>query len=160
MTLSIPRLPGSLAEFEAMPQMKLERPDDTCILLLCALNLYLADRDAGIAALNLLRGPRPMLPYDVQFLRDRLRGKAYLPLAYFAGASPCNGYTPAAPYTLEVLPDSHPAEPGYQKVFLTTAGADSPRPVTLRSKGNRWYLWEYSSILTGIHIPQAEDPWA
>ena len=26
------------------------------------------------AAMNLLRGPRPMTPYDVQFLRDLLPG--------------------------------------------------------------------------------------
>lgn len=30
--------------------------------------------------MNLLRGPRTMTPYDCQFLRDRLRGKPYLPL--------------------------------------------------------------------------------
>ena len=23
-----------------------------------------------------------------------------------------------------------------------------------------WFLWEYSSILSGIRIPAAEDPWA
>lgn len=35
--------------------------------------------------MNLLRGSRPMTPYDQQFLRDRLRGKSYLQLAYFEG---------------------------------------------------------------------------
>lgn len=45
-----------------------------------------------------------MTPYDSQFLRDRLRGKEYLPLAYFDGATPQNGYRPTAPYTLTVLP--------------------------------------------------------
>ena len=23
-----------------------------------------------------------------------------------------------------------------------------------------WFLWEYSSILSGIRIPAAQDPWA
>lgn len=46
-----------------------------------------------------------MTPYDAQFLRDRLRGKEYLPLAYFEGAAPENGYVPAPPYVLNVLAD-------------------------------------------------------
>ena len=83
MKLSVPRLPGSLAEFQSM--VDLTQPQHTCLLLFSALNLYLTNPDEGVEALNLLRGPRPMLPYDVQFLRDRLRGKTYLPLAYFAG---------------------------------------------------------------------------
>ena len=155
------QLPATLSAFQAMPQMDLTRPENTCALLLCALHLYVRNPADGIAALDLLRGPRPMSPYDQQFLRDRLRGKPYLPLAYFAGATPQNGYQPPAPYVLDVLPDSHPqTDPSYLKVFLATAGADSPRPVTLRRKGNTWCLWEYSSILSGIRIPVAEDPWA
>ena len=114
--------------------------------------------------MNLSRGPRPMTPYDAQFLRDRLRGKAYLPLAYFEGATPGNGYQPRVPYTLNVLSDPRPQdiELGYMRVFLKTAGADSPQPMKLRQKAStgEWFLWEYSSILSGIRIPAAEDPWA
>ena len=122
----------------------------------CALALFDKDRDAGTAAMNLLRGPRPMTPYDAQFLRDRLRGKAYLPLAYFEGATPENGYQPRAPYRLNVLADPRPQdiEPGYLRVFLKTAGADSPRPMKLRQKAStgEWFLWEYSSILSGKEL--------
>ena len=114
--------------------------------------------------MNLLRGPRPMTTYDAQFLRDRLRGKPYLPFAYFEGATPENGYQLRAPYRLNVLADPRPQdiEPGYLRVFLKTAGADSPRPMKLRQKAStgEWFLWEYSSILSGIRIPAAEDPWA
>ena len=87
--------------------------------------------------MNLLRGPKPLTPYDCQFLRDRLRGKSYLPLAYFEGATPENGYQPQVPYALNVLAD-------------------------LRQKAStgEWFLWEYSSILSGIRIPAAEDPWS
>lgn len=102
--------------------------------------------------------------YDAQFLRDRLRGKEYLPLAYFEGAAPENSYTPAQPYVLNVLPDPRPQdmEPGYLRLFLQTAGADSPRPIKLRQKPStgEWFLWEYSSPLSGIRIPAAQDPWA
>ena len=139
-------------------------PEMTCALFLAALQLYTRDANAGVEAMNVLRGPRPMTGYDTQFLRDRLRGKTYLPLAYFDGATPQNGYTPSRPYMLQVLPDLRPqdVEPGYLRVYLKTAGADSPRPMKLRQKAStgEWFLWEYSSILSGIRIPAAEDPWA
>ena len=39
---------------------------------------------------------------------------------------------------------------------------DSPRPMKLRQKAStgQWFLWEYSSIFSGIRIPAAQDPWA
>lgn len=161
MQVTLNTLPATLSEFEALPRGTTE---EVCAAFLCALNLYLKDKDAGVEAMNLLRDPRPMAPYDVQFLRDRLRGKEYLPLAYFQGATPDNSYTPTRPYTLNVLSDPRPqdVEEGYIRVFLKTAGADSPRPMKLRCKPStgQWFLWEYSSILSGIRIPAAQDPWA
>ena len=32
-----------------------------------------------------------------------------------------------------------------------------PRPIKLRQKGDFWYLWEYSGILSGIRIPSEVD---
>lgn len=161
MQVTLNTLPASLAEFEALPR---RTPEEVCAGFLCALHLYLKDKDAGVAAMDLLRGPRPMTPYDAQFLRDRLRGKEYLPLAYFNGATPQNGYEPTKPYILNVLPDTSPqdVEAGYLRVFLQTAGADAPRPIKLRQKPStgEWFLWEYSSPLSGIRIPAAQDPWA
>lgn len=161
MSVTLNQIPGTLQEFRMCPQMDLSRPENTCVMFLCALQLYIKDREAGVAAMNMLRGPRPMTPYDSQFLRDRLRDKAYLPMAYFEGAIPQNNYTPTQPYVLHVLPDPRPQdiEDGYIRVFLKTAGADSARPVKLRQKGGLWYLWEYSSILSGIRIPAEYDSW-
>ena len=160
-TVVLQQIPFSLAEWRALPQKDLTKPENTCAMFLCALQLYLSNTQEGTDAVNELRGPRPMNGCDEQFLRDRLRGKAYLPLAYFDGAAPENGYQPAKPYRLQVLPDptGQNAGEGYLKVFLKTAGADLPRPVTLRKKGGEWCLWEYSSILSGIRMPQSEDPW-
>lgn len=162
MKITIQSVPTTFEEFSALPQNDLSKPENTCALFLIALELYIKDKDAGIAAVNELRGPRALSNYDIQFLRDRLRDKTYLPLAYFEGASPENNYTPKEPLTLDVLPDSRPQdiEEGYIRMFLKTAGADSPRPIKLRQKDGLWYLWEYSSILSGIRIPQKEDPWA
>ena len=125
MQVKLNTLPATLAEFQALPR---STPEEVCAGFLCALNLYTKSPNDGVAAMDLLRGPRPMTPYDSQFLRDRLRGKEYLPLAYFDGATPQNGYRPTAPYTLTVLPDQRPqdVEEGYLRVFLQTAGAAAP----------------------------------
>ena len=162
MKMTVSSVPTTSEEFSALPQNDLSKPENTCVMFLLALALYLKDSDAGVAALNTLRGPRPLSNYDIQFLRDRLRGKSYLPLAYFDGATPANNYVPSSPLTLEVIADSRPqdVEEGYLRLFLKTAGADSLRPIKLRQKGDLWYLWEYSSILSGIRIPSAEDAWA
>ena len=158
MIVSLNHLPTTFQEFSSMAD--LSSPEKTSALFLCALELYLINQEDGIKAIDLLRGPRPMNGYDKQFIRDRLRGKEYLPKAYFAGAAPQNRYTPNVPYVIDPLPDRQPQEPGYIKLFLSTAGADSPRPIKLRAKGGNWYLWEYSSLLSGIRIPAEDDPWA
>ena len=112
MQVVIQKMPESLPEFQARIAEG-RQPEHICALFLCALALFERDRDAGTAAMDILRGPRPMTPYDCQFLRDRLRGKAYLPLAYFEGATPQNGYQPCVPYTLNVLAESD--LPAYRK---------------------------------------------
>lgn len=164
MQVTIPSIPAGLQDFESLAARLRQNPEGVCALFLCALQLFDKSKDEGTQAMNLLRGPRPMTPYDAQFLRDRLRGKSYLPLAYFEGATPQNGYQPRTPYVLNVLSDPRPQdiEPGYLRVFLKTAGADSPRPMKLRQKAStgEWFLWEYSSVLSGIRIPVSEDPWA
>ena len=161
MQVTLNALPATLAEFQALPHTT---PEEVVASFLCALHLYTKNPNDGVAAMNILRGPRPMTPYDSQFLRDRLRGKEYLTTAYFAGATPENGYQPAKPYVLNVQADPRPQdiEPGYLRVFIATPGADSPRPIKLRQKPStgEWFLWEYSSPLSGIRIPAAQDPWA
>lgn len=163
MQVILQTVPTNFESFKALAG-EWRQPEQLCALFLCALALFDRDPGSGTAAMNLLRGPRPMTPYDRQFLRDRLRGKPYLPFAYFDGATPENGYRPREPYALQVLEDPRPQdlEPGYLRLFLRTAGADAPRPMKLRLKTStgQWFLWEYSSILSGIRLPAAEDPWA
>ena len=74
MQVVIQKIPENLSEFE-MLTAEGRQPERICALLLCALALFDRDKNVGTAAMNLLRGPKPMTPYDGQFLRDRLRGK-------------------------------------------------------------------------------------
>lgn len=161
-TFMFSALPESLAELQALPEASLSSPFQTAALTVCALCAYAADKQIGMEMLNWLRGPRPLNGQDISFLNDRFRGgKTYLPFSYFEGATPENNYTPREPFRLSVESNHiSAAEQGYMKLFIPCGGADSPRPIKLRMKGDgRWLLWE-QYLLTDIRPPKAVDPWA
>ena len=159
-TLTLAALPKTLSELQAMPESALTDPFATAALTVAALCRYGEDPNACVEMLNFLRGPRPLSPFEVQFLRDRLGGKGYKPFSFFAGAIPINEYTPDVPYTITVR--ENPANPGgdeYKNMLLVSGGADNPRPVTLRRRGEQWFLWE-QMLLSDIRVPKSQDPWA
>ena len=156
------RLPESLDEFRALPEAKLDNPFATAALTVVALCVYAADKNIGIEILNFLKGPRPLSNFDISFIDDRLRdGKTYVPFSYFKGATPENEYTPSQPFTVAV--ESNPysdANEGYKKLIIKSSGADTPREVQLRMKGDgQWLLWE-QFLLPDIRKPKSADPWA
>ena len=154
-------LPESMEAFKALPQAALSTPFDTAALAVAAFCIFPADKELCYEMIDFLRGPRPMTGIDKQFISDRFRDKDYVPRSYFEGATPANNYMPTEPYTITVKTGAHSYEQeGYVKLFLTSGGADDPRPITLRSKGSQWYLWEYSSVLLGVKTPAEADPWA
>ena len=161
-TFTFQALPESLAQMQALPEASLDTPFKTAALTVCALCAYGADKNIGKEMLNWLRGPRPMNGQEISFLNDRFRdGKSYIPFSYFVGASPENGYTPRQPFTL-LVGSNHTSnvEDGYCKLFIPCGGADSPRPIKLRRKGDgQWFLWE-QYLMTGIRVPTSADPWA
>lgn len=157
-------LPASLEEMQALPMAAITEPQHTAALVVAALCAYPANKDAAIAMLNFLKGPTPLSPYEIQFLADRMRGKEYLPLSFFTGATPENNYSPALPYTVYIIETPHSrtqiAE-GYLQLYIRSGGADAPRPVKLRSKEStgQWFLWE-QMLLSDIRQPTAANPWA
>lgn len=76
-------------------------------------------------------------------------------------AAPDNDYTPTEPFTITIESNhTSEAEQGYMKLFIPCGGADSPRPIKLRMKGDgKWFLWE-QYLLTDIRQPKSADPWA
>lgn len=160
-TFTFAALPESLAQLQALPEASLDSPFKTAALTLCALCAYAADRQIGTEMLNWLRGPRPLSNQEISFLNDRFRDGVDVPFSYFKGATPANNYTPEQPFTVTV--ESNPysdANPGYMKLFLRSGGADNPREVVLRQKGDgQWMLWD-QFLLVGIRPPKSADPWA
>lgn len=72
---------------------------------------------------------------DIQFLRDRIKGRGYIPRSYFEGSSVKNDYTPNVPYKITVSEYAYTYQSeGYAKVQVQSSGADSPRPIELRRR--------------------------
>ena len=154
-------LPESLAQLQALPEAVLQDPFQTAALTVCALCAYAADKTVGAEMLNWLRGPRPLSPFDISFLNDRFREGYHVIFSYFAGAVPGNDYTPTMPFTLTVEAGPYAdANPGYKKLHIRSGGADNPREIILRQKGDgTWLLWD-QFLLVSIRQPKSADPWA
>jgi len=170
-TVTFQALPQSVAELQALPQAGLASPYGTAALAIAALCAYEQNPQAVVEMLNFLRGPRPLTPHDVQFLRDRLQGKTYKTFSFFAGATPQNNYTPVQPYRVTVFDNPHswvsedssqssagPAQ--YARLLMQSSGADSPRFIMMRLKPStgQWFLWEHQ-LLPDIRVPAAADAW-
>lgn len=160
-TFTFAALPESLAQMQALPEAALENPFQTAALTVLALCAYGAEKGIGIEMLNWLRGPRPLSNYDISFLNDRFRDGKHVPFSYFSGAVPENDYSPNAPFTLTVEAGPYAyATPGYMKLYIRSGGADNPREIVLRQKGDgRWFLWE-QYLMVGIRTKKSDDPWA
>ena len=160
-TFTFAALPESLAQMQALPEAALTDPFQTAALTVCALCAYAASPEVGAEMLNWLKGPRPLSPYDISFLKDRFREGHHVPFSYFAGAAPDNDYTPSQPFTLTVEAGPYAdANEGYKKLHIRSGGADNAREVVLRRKGDgTWLLWD-QFLLVGIRKPKSEDPWA
>ena len=160
-TIVFNALPETPEQLRALPQAALSTPFDTAALTVAALCRYPQDREASLAMLEYLRGPRPMSAMEKSFIADRFREKDYVPRSYFVGAVPQNDYTPSMPYSITISENPYSyAEEGYAKLYLTSGGADSPRPIQLRlAKNGCWYLWE-QFLLADIRKPESSEPWA
>ena len=161
-TFTFTTIPRSVEDLKALPESDLSTPFKTCALTMLVLLNYADDVNATIEMLNFLKGPEPMNPYQIQFLKDRLVGKEYVVRSFFEGSSPQNNYIPTEPLKITGFdnPYSYP-EAGWATLHLNSTGADSPRQIKCRLKPstNQWFLVE-NLALSDIRTPVAADPWA
>ena len=161
-TFTFTTIPRSVADLKALPESDLSTPFKTCALTMLVLLNYADDVNATIEMLNFLKGPEPMNPYQIQFLKDRLVGKEYVVRSFFEGSSPQNNYIPTEPLKITVYdnPYSYP-EAGWATLHMDSTGADSPRQIKCRLKPstNQWFLVE-NLALSDIRTPVAANPWA
>ena len=155
-------LPADVDELKALPEAKLDTAFKATALTILALNRYEADPDAAIRMLNFLKGPEEFGGKEQSFLKDRLSGKGYKARSFLGGATPENNYTPSTPYTVTVSENPYSFdEENWATLYVTSGGADNPRPIKLRKKPStgQWFLNDIQ-CLADICIPIADDPWA
>ena len=131
----------------------------TAALFMTALVRYVESPEDGLAMIDALKGPQLLSTMDKSFIKDRFSDKKYLPRAYFEGAKPENNYQPTEPWTLVLYEDPVAPPAGYSYVHVKTSGADSPRRIVMRAKGDQQFLWEYNGVLMSIRLPAEADPW-
>jgi hypothetical protein len=158
------KLPASVEEMKTAPGGDLKDPFAVAALTVTAYAKYPENPALCYEMLNMLRGPRPLSEHEKAFIRDRfMDGKDYVPRSYFKGAVPANNYTPSKPYTVTVSDNPYSRQnEGYLTLYVTSGGADSPRPITLRQKAStqEWFFWDTPGILADIRVPKSADPWA
>lgn len=155
-------IPGSLAELKSLPESSLDTPFKTAALAIAVLANYNKDKEATIEMMDFLKGPENVSAYEKQFYHDRLADHEYLMFSFFEGATVANGYTPTKPFTIKVSdnPYSYP-EANWATLYVSSAGADSPRAIKLRKKPStgQWFVNEVL-CLGEIRMPAEIDPWA
>ncbi len=155
-------LPASLEELKALPEASLDSAFKTtalCIVALCNLE---KDANATWEMLDYLKGPESVNEREKSFIKERLTGKQYKTLSFFKGATPENGYAPATPYTITVSENPYSFdEENWATLYVTSGGADEPRPIKLRRKPstNQWFVNDIQ-CLADIRIPTRQDAWA
>ena len=155
-------LPTNVTELQALPEASLDSAFKTTALTIVALCAYEKDPDACIEMLNFLKGPAEVSTYEKGFIKERLNGKFYKTFSFFEGATPANGYKPTTPYVIKVSENPYSFdEENWATLYVTSGGADNPRPIKLRKKPStgQWFLNDIQ-CLADIRIPVAEDPWA
>ncbi len=155
-------LPNSLAELQAMPEASLDSAFKTTALTIAVLCSYEKNPDGCIEMLNFLKGPAEVSTYEKGFIKERLSGKFYKTFSFFEGATPENGYKPNTPYVIKVSENPYSFdEENWATLYVTSGGADNPRPIKLRKKPStgQWFLNDIQ-CLADIRVPVEEDPWA
>ena len=161
-TFTFSSLPTSLNELRALPEASLDSAFKTTALTILALCRYEQDPSAALEMLDFLKGPAEVSTYEKQFIQERLRGKEYKARSFLAGATPENSYQPNTPYTITVSENPYSFdEENWATLYVTSGGADNPRPLKLRKKPStgQWFLNDIQ-CLADIRVLVAEDPWA
>lgn len=161
-TFSFSGLPTTLEDLKALPEASLDSAFKTVALCIATLCNYEKDVNATWEMLDFLKGPEKVNEKEKTFIRDRLAGKQYKTLSFFKGATADNGYTPSVPYTITVSENPYSFdEENWATLYVTSGGADAPRPIKLRKKPstNQWFINDIQ-CLADIRIPTSQDEWA
>ena len=164
--VTIDQLPQSAEAFAVLQERVARTPEGGAAVMVVALLLYAEDKVLGERCLDEavddgwlrpVAGGQRLGRRDLQLMASQVGGRPHVLRSYLAGTCPENGYQmPEPPLTIEWSsgPYSGDVGSGEYKVFVTSSGADSPRPVTVRrDPEGLWKAYEWSSLLLGVRDP-------
>jgi len=162
--VTINRIPHTIEKFLELRAQIAITPQGAAVMMIVAMRIYQQYPVEGMKCLTanctnpLLASSSEVDSYNgqrmsnISELKRKLTDYIYLPMVYFKGASPSNGYTPIGPpYQAETSVNQYCYTSSTDgslriKIFVATQGADSPRPVTVRKVGELYCVTEYSSL--------------
>ena len=162
--VTISRIPYSIEKFLELRGQIANTPQGAAVMMIVAMRIYQQYPVEGMKCMTanctypLLANSTEIDSYEGQRmsntseLKRKLNDYSYLPMIYFKGASPSNGYTPdGPPYSAKTSVNQYSYTSSTDgslriKIFIATQGADSPRPVTVRKVGDLYNITEYSSL--------------
>ena len=154
-TYTFASLPQNVSDLRVLARdLPVSEYRNVAAMYLVSLVRFAENEQDGYEMIDWLRGSaRPQSTFERSFLKERLSDKPYLPLAYFEGALPGNGYTPDKPYTVTLTKDEADAPAGYHYCHFFTKGADDERRIVLYEANGVNYLWDYTSTLVEVVPP-------
>ena len=174
LSVEIGHLPRSIEEFVALRDRIADTPQGGAVIMIVALLIYAEDQVLGEQALTVAvdrerlqeaadgyRGWQ-VRKRSMQLIERQILDGPHIPRSYFLGTAPESGYQlPEPPLRIECRsgPYSGDVEDSTYKVFVTSSGAPSARPVTLhRNQRGFWKAYEWSSLLLGVRAPAEDEP--
>ncbi|NLC97035.1 MAG: hypothetical protein GX675_05660 [Erysipelotrichaceae bacterium] len=158
-TFTFDDYPKSKDDLIKLPEINLDSPFKTAALTVLVLLNYKDNVDKTIEMLNVLKGPQALSNQEISFLKDRIKEKWYVVPSFFEGSNPENDYKYNLPLKITIHEDKYTYnQKGYAKLLIQSSGADSKRPIVLREKDNKWYLWE-NMLLSDIRKPASLNVW-
>jgi hypothetical protein len=170
--VEIDELPQSVEAFIALRDRVAGVPQGGAAMMAVALLMYIEDEELGRQCLaiavdreKLSEGPKghdgwQLRASDIWLLHSQIKDKPYIARSNVKGATPDNGYQlPESSYAFEFSDNPHSGDPeiGIYKVFVTSSGASSPRPVTVkRNDQGIWKAYEWSTLIVGVQEPDEE----
>jgi hypothetical protein len=166
--LTLDRIPDSMDEFLFLRDEIADSPEGGAAVYVAALIMFTRDEDVGTDALTVAldrsmiksdpegyKGYSPVWSFADK-LQRYLRPKPYIARSYIAGTSPGGAYElPEPPYTVVLSRNKYSVIAEDEvKVFVSSSGADSPRPVTLLRNNRGIWKVKVESLILGIRPPE------
>ncbi|HPR60355.1 MAG TPA: hypothetical protein PLF35_05385 [Prolixibacteraceae bacterium] len=162
--VTINRIPHTIDKFLELRSQIAHTPQGAAVMMIVAMRICQQYPDEGMKCL-VANSTSPLIGQgegsdsyngmkmlNTSELKRKLNDYSYLPMVYFLGASPANGYTPEGPpFKVETSVNQYSyvrstAGSTRIKVFIATQDADSARPVTVRKMGDYYSVTEFSSL--------------